>query len=431
MKRLVLALRIGVALLAAWGAVTWGARQFAEADRIAAWERSMRSRRPSRLAELRPPPPDSSLERRFARLLEVDLFPPNYAGSTAALGRALALDPLNSQDWLKLARQRLLTGRTEEARAALRRSDVLDPNFPGQRAEAIQLWAYLGDRDAAMHVAQGIARIDGEGRRTAARELLLSGFTPAEAFAGLNGPSHRGRELAQILSPLITRDTAASRALFAQLPGDVWDSPEFCAEMLPRLARPLLHKEALRAWHPGFRAMAPEALPRVGIVNASLRSRPFDDTTVLGWQQPPRGRNVASRYRSPKDSAAPGERGTIRLSYADTVENTDATTAWRFYYLPVEAGTSTTITLKLKCFPPERSICRLVVRNAGRGWSSAPTDWTIEDWQDLAVDLPAQPNDAVFELSLERTRRGGSDSTRPEVTVAGFEVVAVEMPPSP
>ncbi len=429
MNRILAIARLGLSLVAAWGAVAWGAGQFGEADRIASWERNARRSRIDRISNLSHPPADAASERRFARIMEYDLFPPNYAESSAALARALALDPLASQDWLNIARHRLLTGKYDQARAALARSDELDPNFPGQRAEAIQLWTYLGDRDAAMKVAQGIARIDGEGRRTAARELLLAGFTPREIFAGLDGPSHRGRELAQILTPLLTRDVAATRDLFSQLPRDIWESPEFCVEMLPSLTRPLVHEQALRAWHEGFRAMPEEALPRVGVVNASLRSRPFDQTHVLGWQQPPRGRNVASRYRTPADSAAPGDRGTVRLSYADNVENTDATTAWRFYYLPVESGTSTTITLKLRAFPSERSICRLVVRHAGRGWSSPPTDWAAEEWQDLAVTLPPLPQDAVFELSLERTRRGGSDSTRPEVTIAGFEVHATEAPP--
>jgi len=427
MKKATQLVRLGIASLLAAASVYWGVRQWDQSWKTAEWHARAAFPKVETLNTL-PTPPDEPLAwHRMGSILENVIFPPAYDQAAAAYAEAIKLDPQRSASWMQLARVKLLSGNVEQATAALAQSDKLDPRFPKERAEAIQLWALAGDYEAAMNLAKHITDIGPEGRRVASRELLLAGFGAEEVFDRLDAVNQRGRALAELVVPLITRDTSATRALLVKLPEEVWDDPSFARPMLYPLTRPLVHEYAMRAWDTSFRTSKEGVgIPPVGLVNATLQARPFDDTRVLGWQPAPRGGGVAVRHRDGKEVQAPNNRGVIRLTFTDTTANVDEELSWRMYRLPVASGTAVTIRAKVLLRPPDRSTCQLIARAEGQAWRSGMSDWADEKWQTLEVTIPSAGKDRIVELSFQRNRRGASDTTRPEIYLAGIEAITHE-----
>jgi hypothetical protein len=427
MNKVILVVRLGLALVLGAASVMWGVRQWDTSWKTAEWHALAAFPKAETLADIPTPPNEPAAWLEMAGIYENVLFPPAYDQAALAYGEAIKLDPQRSAPWMHLARVKLLSGNVEQAQAALAQSDKLDPRFPSERAEAVQLWALSGDFEAALNLAKHIADIGPEGRRVASRELVLAGFGAEEVFDRLDAVHQRGRALAELVIPLITRDTDATRALLGKLPEDVWDDPSFARPMLQPLTRPLVHEYAMRAWDTSFRSgTAGVGIPPVGLVNATLHARPFDDPRVLGWQAAPRGGGVAVRHRDGKEVQAPDDRGVIRLTFTDTTANVDEELSWRMYRLPVAGGTAMTIRAKVLLRPPDRSTCQLIARADGLAWRSGVSDWADEKWQTLEVTLPSAENDRIVELSFQRNRRGASDTTRPEIYIAGIEAMTHE-----
>lgn len=427
MNKIILAARVFAALALSAASLTWGVRQWDTSWNTAEWHARLAFPKVETLNTLPPPPNEPRAWIRLGRIYENTVFPPAYDQAARCYAEAIKLDPQRSAPWMHLARVNLLSGKIDAARAALAQSDKLDPRFPRERAEAVQLWALAGDYEAALTLAKHIADIGPEGRRIASRELVLAGFGAEEIFDRLDAVNQRGRALAELVIPLITRDTAATRALLGKLPEEVWDDPSFARPMLQPLTRPLVHEFAMRAWDTSFRAgNAGVGIPPVGLVNASLHARPFDDPRVLGWQAAPRGGGVAVRHRDGKEVQAPHNRGTIRLTFTDTTANVDEELSWRMYRLPVAQDTSLTIRAFVLLRPPDRSTCQIIVRAEGQAWRSGTSDWGDDKWQTLEVSLPAANKDRVVEISFQRNRRGASDTMRPEIYIAGLEAITHE-----
>ena len=245
--------------------------------------------------------------RRLAVVLEEIRFPPEYKRIDSLMKEWIPRDPWNSLLWITHARAQIFLGREVAAEASLQRSAKLNPQFPRQRLESIQLLALLGHEKQALDVAQSIGRFGGSYRREAAEALLLTGIlTPAEVFLQLEGDKAEPGEMAQLLETLDTNDRKSLAALFRSVPARAIENPEFQKAVARMFTSPAIPEAAYSLWRG-----EPVSGDALYIENPALAAPPFKRDFYLGWQKPPFGSRVEAAWMAPGQD---GEQGHMRIT---------------------------------------------------------------------------------------------------------------------
>ncbi|MDX2175878.1 MAG: hypothetical protein SF028_05350 [Candidatus Sumerlaeia bacterium] len=393
-------------------ALAWGAARIAEGDAADRWADVVRAGTEAAILAFPDPPRTHGASRELARAAEEGFFPPRNDEAARFIEEALRLDPLRAGLWMQHARLRIAQGRRTDARISLLRSDELDPNFPAQRLEAVQLWVLLGETGRAYQTARQLAAFGPRRRNEAARELTRSGLPPEVTWHQLGGEALEGAELGDFLKALDSRNAAENARLLDLVPAARLADAEFRRRALEVALDPPLAGWIDRLWRPSD----PATTDSLALDAPRLDQFALADPWPLGWQHPgPRNRLRADAY-SPPNSARPY--GTLSLRFTDWGEDAPRAFGWRFYRLPVPAGETAAFRLSVRLEPPGSSRVRLLLRE-GRSRRDGTETTPAGEWQELSVLLPAEDRDRVVDLQVERVPADTRDALGGAVVEVG------------
>ena len=370
--------------------------------------------------------PTSAAYLRAARARERNQLPPDYAGAEALLAEGLRRDPLRPEPWLRLARVLFFQGKVEEAEHALVRAETLDPRRPAMRLEAVQLWTLLQRPEKAIETARQAAEISPAMRPEAARSLLVTGMTRAEAFRTIGGPELPPREALGVINDLNPRGREAFLSLLDMLPEDAYEDAGFRAELFDRVVSYRARELAWRLWQtkrPDAFYLEDHSGQRLLLHDPLLTTSPMGDSLPLGWRRPPSSIRVESYWNSPEQTGS--DFGVVTLAVQDSRTIDQTHTRWHFYRMIQPEGVPLRISARVRSDPAIRSsiTLRAEARNPRQRWTSSPSDWAVHEWQTVTVEVPAPDSDQLLDLWLGRERRGyQSAGTRVRVMFGGFEV---------
>lgn len=396
--------KIAACVLAA-SAVAWGGWQAMALGSQSRWFAAQRGG-PGAILDFGTQDSLRSLEakRGYADTLAKDIFPPDHERAADLYSQALAQDPLSSELWHRLAREQVLLGRSEFAKASLDRSDQLDPHYPEQRYEAINLWTLLGEPERGARLARRLADLGGSFRQDAARRLNESGMTLASVFRALGcdrlPPEERlGVVAAMLRGRPATQDELAQlfeTANLAELanPADLSTAAKLASD-------PLLYDVAVGIWKrysPGIQMVG-------GVIpadNLDLGRTPLSERFHYGWQPLDNWVEPESRWVRP-DKTDLFEIPHLQLVFHQGRAKTNF--AWRFYRLalPPETGAAFQVSIRLR--PAERSECRVTLVVDGKPVQNAEASTINENWQRLDLSCEPAPSARVVELTLGRAER--------------------------
>ncbi|MEO8376672.1 MAG: tetratricopeptide repeat protein [Candidatus Sumerlaeota bacterium] len=361
-------------------------------------------------------------------------IPPDHRGAVEYLGRALAIEPLRADLWLRLSRDFLFLRERDKARAALLRSDELDPVYPAQRMESAQMWALLNDKPHAIEVIKRVAKLDATARQDSIRTLLLMSIPSDESFSLIEGETLSKQEVTTLLPLLKTTDPIAMERLWQKIPAAYRDDPDFGNAAAVVFSNPIVFPVAEELWKKNSPAAKPFVLgadgPSLLLDNGNISRTPFDNNFYYGWQPFPRTTWVRSDWDG--TLAADKDVATIRFGFSGTGAPTmQRDFEWLFYRFPLPVTTEPLfIGIDVLPDPPSDSICRLVVRADGVNYASAQSQWTVKDWQSLSVELPPAPRARMIELIFQRNRRGTGADNSSNVYMTGFTLEEGQQAPA-
>ncbi|MDK2970881.1 MAG: hypothetical protein PWP23_636 [Candidatus Sumerlaeota bacterium] len=332
-----------------------------------------------------------------------DVFPPDRAAALQAAERAIAAEPLWSRPWMVLARERLLAGDDAGARRALDQADALEPRFPRQRLESVRLWTLLGEPRRGIEVAQAVGLLGDRYRLDAARELLLSGTAPADAFLLLGGPELNASEALRLAQALHDSRLDAMQALYAELPPSVALDSETRTELAALALDPLDADLVLALWNLEDQdvQVAPDGIP---LANRELEAPPFFNRFPLGWVPPvERGGSRIAWQAAEED----GFSGRIRL---DLPAFGVGVFRYDFYRFVLPAGEQRTLPVRVRSVPMGELECEVSARAAdGTPLARVRLPPAAEFWKDVRLELPAADEPQLVTVILEVRRIGPED----------------------
>lgn len=339
----------------------------------------------------------------YSRLNDQFVFPPDTRTARKTMESWLPKDSWNSALWIQLARTQFFTGEPGKARVSLERSDELDPLFPRERIESIQLWVLLGEGDRAVSVAKSIADFGGTFLRDSAEALLLSGLMPPdEIFVALGGPDMDSRQILELLAAVPPATPSQLQTIYNQLPSQALQDQDFHRAFAPfteidggeSIARELwrLHDENLAEVE-----TCPSGLL---ISNADLNRDPFVESFHYGWQSPARWQRFDAFWL---DSEGPDQAGIVRMDFTRLREN-DRRVRWPFYRLVFpKTDTPIEMSFTVRTSPSTKSECKVILQiNGDDVYHSNLTDPESGEWQSLRVIVPPQEHEHFAELIFER-----------------------------
>lgn len=348
----------------------------------------------ARLASLRSP--DALIES--GRTLEHDLFPARYEEAGALYARAVAVDPLSAGAWFGLAHARLMRGEFDGARAALERSDELDPHYPRRRHASIAMWSALGEPERGLDAARRLARLGGRYRAEAGARLAEAGVPPATI----------ARELTRDAGPLSEEDRVSLAEAIA--PATASELEEVAGvldlasvrdpEALGRAARlaadPLAFDLAfalIRARDPAAEVLA----GRVAIANPTLARAPLDSGFPFGWLPLAARTGLEVRWSGP--DGADGGGGALSISFSPALRREDFRAP--ILRTPARAGGGFRIEVRMRQNPPQARPASLLARGGdGRALARAELRSITGASELLRLDVPASDRDETLELVL-------------------------------
>lgn len=351
-----------------------------------------------------------------------NLNPPDYARSEEFLAEAIRQDPLRSDLWMRLARARLYQGKNAPARQALLRSDILDPHFPRQRLEAIQLWALLDDRARAEAIALKLASLDFSLLLDSAKSLRLAGWNPSEIFLLLKGPTLPAKDMGQLLIRIRSQNPETMRTLYANVPDSAYTDESFRQIASQEVANPLLIDIADRLWKSESDAI--EAIETSGTLvlvdNPSLQKNPFENPFPFGWQPPTTLPWVEMRWNKPTSDAVSGG---IVVSFINSSDPSHRSFNWPAYRLPVPANTP----LRIRLFALiggniTTSRCALAVSIPDMQEIRSPSSKVMGQIQTLEVNIPPLETPKTAVIYFAWSRQAGGDGLPVEITLGPLEV---------
>lgn len=354
-----------------------------------------------------------------ANIYANELFPPNHQKALDYYLRAAAKDPLNSVIWYRIAREKALTGQTEQARSALRRSDQLDPYFPQHRLTSIQLWAALDDPQHSMDVARSLSQLGGVYRMSAARELAAIGLTPVEIFDAMELDQADPFDQIKALSVVGTSDPEMMRPAFARINWDQLDDSQIRNHALRVAIESELFEESVRIW----RMEAPDILeaPAWVIHNPRLVDSPFEHDFALGWQRFPDQSGLEYRWLSP-EGLEDIPQGTIVINFDP--KSKDIKLSWTLYKFLMPPNSISMVSLKLRQRPANRLIAGVQVRVNGSVIANSRIEPPDFGWSRFPVQCVTKDAPGLVEVRLMATRTGGdlSELNTIELQLGGLEV---------
>ncbi len=267
-------------LSAAWAFFQWRA-----AHEQLAWREFARTAPIATVTERSDFPDLPAANARLARFFADEVFPPDHERALQFLIRTVRADPQSSTVWFSIAREQLLLGRRVEARAALMRSDALDPHYPKHRFGAIQLWSLLGERDRAISLAQRFNELGGRFSIESGRQLKRIGMSPAEIFDALEFERETADRQVALLKEIQTGDREQMSASLEKIDVKTIGDTATRSAMARLASWPVAYEKALEVW----RAESPELLLVGGKLpadNLTLRQPPFAKDFYFGWQLP-------------------------------------------------------------------------------------------------------------------------------------------------
>lgn len=404
-------------------AVAWGGWQFARAVENSRWERAKADGPEAAYAlPLEKTPESSDVRLLRGRFVSTDIFPADHPAAVGEFTRAVQLDPLSSLAWYELAKEEVLVNRPAEARAALERSDQLDPYYPRQRFGAIQLWATLGERERAITLARKIAGLGGEFRDTAAKKLLSLPMSPAEIHETLDFGSLQGMELADALVAVRAEDPERMAELWKRVDRARLTGNGGALKKAIRIATdPFVYDAVVSVWKSqnSFLEFTKENYP---VDNPNLARVPTLEAFPLGWQPlpglPP---DQLVRWVAPVEGDL-FPKGFIQFTF--TADRPEDTLRWTFYRFPVPVMTGMDIEVDVRQIPSVSSTCSIQVMIGEEQVASAATSWAEEGWQALKLKVPPRVKGGVGELRLARSRRRADDKAgAPELHIGAVRFV--------
>lgn len=399
------------AVIGAWG--LWQMHHHARENRYAEAAAD-----PADLLELslREDPPLAQYYLGIADVLSNEVFPANHAGARVAAERALALDPFSSRAWMVLAREHLFLGNDAQARAALQRSDEIDPRWPLQRLEAVRLWILLGDEQKGLDTAVRLAALSPELRRDAAHELISSGYSPRDVFNRLDIHDSTPDDIAGVIEAIRTPSLRQMEEVYSLIPEHAYRDAAFRRRLYHVAVNPLSTSQLLTLWKwhsPHLEDLGDERC----IDNPQLRHPPFGVEFPLGWQLPAANAAVTATWQAaPPDNNASGR---IRVE-VPAFGRTDF--RYRYYRFLLPPHQRITVISPVRLDPPGegQALLRAVVGNQ-EFESTILRGRDIAGWHELSVDLPAFERPQIVEVQLgwNRVARGG-DQQDARVYIGGI-----------
>jgi tetratricopeptide (TPR) repeat protein len=360
------------------------------------------------VADVHPPFVEGLLRASIAA--ERDVLPPDHARSERMLRQAIPLDPLRPALWLRLANLYLLTGRPDQAAAALRRSDELDPFYPRARLEAITLWTLLGEDDRAAEIGRRIARLGEEFPIEVARRLRLAGFQP-EAVLGIVRPELRSPvQLAGLLGALQSGRPEPNRRLIESLTTQELAEPAVRLRAAQIALNPLQGDLLTELWHLHTNSELLPTTPGSLVLTHALpphRVEILDSDFPIGWQRPPSAPLTSVTIQPIDADLSDTPTLALALRFDQFPGDLEGRFRWTWYRLYIPAGQAVALPVSVRIDPPE--LTRLVIRAEWQGGRSsvAPANPDSPDWQRLRLAIPAADVDRIVSLTLERERRPG------------------------
>lgn len=389
--------------------IGWAFFYYSPARETARWQRKLRQTDLREVLEQEPPNNAPTL-RSLARIHERNMFPPRYSQARRLLQQAITANPLQSVLWMDLARCEFFLGNPSTAKAALLRSDQLDPQYPSQRIEAIRLWHLLEEPERAKALAVRLGRVTGSAQISVIRELIASGYSPADVYELLRFATLAPDSLAALVRHLRVENSRLMNDLFRKIPASAYDHEAFRHEAIRIALNPLLPEVIHKAW----RAETHVPAQPVGenendeqsllAVNLDLSSPAFSSALPLGWQNVSEVPWIAASWIAPTSPGSPlNSPGHIRLVFDDSPARPTAPFRWLFYRLIVPPDSPLDVRADIQLLEPNRNVCRLAaVVNQRHSHRSLPASDRTSDWQALLVSLPPQSDWSLLELYLER-----------------------------
>lgn len=387
-KRLIPAL-IGCVLFLAWG--IGRAREGLEREAAA----EAYTEDPASLLEAAGPMPLPETHLLRADLYSGRLFPPDHEAALQAAQEALIRDPLAPRAWLIAARENLLLGREDLARAALERSDQLEPHYPRRRLEAIRLWALLGEPERARENARRVSTLSQNYRLLAAQELLYAGLDAEAVFQTTRGEEMTAAERGELIAGIVSFEPGSLEKIVSLISADSFDDSAFRAE-LAELAIDENEADLLRRlWaleHPSLDSNAPVLLS-----NTDLNSPPFSDPFPLGWHSPPDDSPFRIRWVGP---ARNDRNGRI---HAAIPRYTSRLGRWRVASVLFSAGEPGGVRLRFRHSPTPQISTTWRLRVENETIAHAEGNEHLDLWQE--VILKPGPLDGPVTAVLEMEAR--------------------------
>ncbi|MCC6547326.1 tetratricopeptide repeat protein [Candidatus Sumerlaeota bacterium] len=362
---------------------------------------------------------------KMAALVGTRKIPPDHKGAVEYLGKALAIEPLRSDIWLRLTRHFLFLRDREKARAALSRSDQLDPVYPEQRMEAAQLWAMLGDRERAVAVLGRISALDALTRKESIRTYHLLSVPSDEIFTDIGGEKLSMAEVQDLLPQIKSADADSMKRLWAKIPAKYREDRDF-ANMAARLySTPLIYPIVEEIWRKrstDFVEIVVNGAPPILAENAGMTKDPLNGDFYFGWQEFPRTNWVRAEW---VEGPTEGRNGaSVRMTFSGSgVPTMQRDFEWVFYRLPLQpTAVPLAVSIDVLPSPATDSICRIGARINGRGFGSPQTKWNEQGWQTVTVVVPPAEEARVLDLAFQRNRRGTGADAASKVFMSGFRV---------
>jgi hypothetical protein len=407
----------------------WALHYYSQAKEVARWQAMLRRNDTPELLTHSPPDTSNAL-RTLARIHERTVFPPQYAQARNHLQQAIVVNPLQSVLWMDLARCQFFSGNRSAAEASLLRSDQLDPHYPLQRLEAIRLWHLLDHPERAKALAIRLGRMSGSVRIGVIRELIASGYSPAEVYDLLRLAALAPESLATLLRQLRVENPGMMRALFQKIPDSAYEEESFRREAVRIALDPLVPEVIYKAW----RMDTPSPAQPLGVeesaenpllaANLDLSTPAFSSDLPLGWQNVPELPWIEASWIAPTpESFLQREPGHIRLLFNDSPERPSSDFRWVFYRMIVPPGWILEVCARIQSLQPDQHDCRIVaVVNQRHSYRSSLAEERISDWRELKLSLPARTEWFLLELLLERKTPKVSQSSSCQVNLGGFSL---------
>lgn len=402
-----------------------------------AWERGLQEQGPAFLLEVEPNriPREAAAYRQLAHSLGTELVPPQREEALGHLRQAIARDPQRADLWILASRLLFFTGRRDEARVALARSDAMNPSFPLQRLRAVQMWEMMGERDRAVGIALRVAALDNEGKREAAEALRLLGHSPVDAFVAVGGPDMEPGPMLRVLEVLRSTRASSMEALLLAVPDEAWRDAEFARRAARWAEDPVLPAVARKLWalaEPDLvdLPLGPEG-PELPLANIDLARDPFARPGgSFGWQRPEALRRVDWRW-IPLEGGPDDPKGAIEFKFLAHSADPGRAVSWQVHRSPAPAlPQGLVVRARVQAEPARRSEFRLRVAAAGVAAHSPFASTGTDGWQEIVAVLPPTQEPGILVLSLERRWRGSSSVENAAVRLGGFEF-SLPAPPPP